>query len=533
MRIKDLKIGTKLYISFITVVLIFSAVAVYQIFGMMHLSELQDEGAGRASDALEVTNIDMAIDESYAVMADGIINRNVAETKENWREVRATAEKNIARVKELVDTAEERALAEEFGKNLNAYLGLFENKLLPIIEKEESLEKRVKDALAIMAIELRVEGVYPVAADAIINRNLDETRDDLDAIRDSAQKDIATVREKADTEDEKNKADDFASAYNEYLDTIEDELLPLLVKNATTKEIRKIDGMLDTLRDDTIEPLESISHSLKVEMDEILADEATIREVDGELDGARVAAMAPLGKIVDAINEENIEADEEFDSTATSSIQISTVFSVIGGILALLAAFLITRAIQKPLFQAVDTANKLADGDLTVDIEVTGKDETGQLLAAMKNMVGKLKNVVMDVKSASDNVVSGSQQMSATSEQMSQGATEQAASAEEASSSMEEMASNIRQNADNSQQTEKISGKAATDAAEGGEAVSEAVTAMKAVVAAEVRKLAERSQTAAAEISDLSSSSVEVAEKAGEVLTRLVPDIQKSSSWTR
>jgi methyl-accepting chemotaxis protein len=131
---------------------------------------------------------------------------------------------------------------------------------------------------------------------------------------------------------------------------------------------------------------------------------------------------------------------------------------------------------------------------------------------------------------------------------------------------MEEMASNIRQNADNSQQTEKIALKSATDAREGGEAVSETVRAMKeiagkitiieeiarqtnllalnaaieaaragehgkgfAVVASEVRKLAERSQTAAAEISKLSGSSVEVAAKAGEMLAKIVPDIQKTA----
>jgi methyl-accepting chemotaxis protein len=149
---------------------------------------------------------------------------------------------------------------------------------------------------------------------------------------------------------------------------------------------------------------------------------------------------------------------------------------------------------------------------------------------------------------------------------MSQGATEQAASAEEASSSIEEMNATIRQNADNALQTEKIALKSAADALESGKAVAEAMAAMKdiaarisiieeiarqtnllalnaaieaaragehgkgfAVVAAEVRRLAERSQTAAGEISKLSGSSVQVAEKAGTMLAKLVPDIQKTA----
>ncbi|MRR35359.1 HAMP domain-containing protein, partial [bacterium] len=232
----------------------------------------------------------------------------------------------------------------------------------------------------------------------------------------------------------------------------------------------------------------------------------------------------------------------------------------------IVVAFLITRGITRPLSVAVGVANGLADGDLTVAIEAKSKDETGTLLLAMRNMVEKLKVVVADVKSAADNVASGSQELSSSSEEMSQGATEQAAAAEEASSSMEQMSSNIRQNADNATQTEKIAVKSAEDAKQGGKAVTETVSAMKeiagkisiieeiarqtnllalnaaieaaragehgkgfAVVAAEVRKLAERSQKAAGEISELSSTSVEVAEKAGEMLTRMVPDIQRTA----
>jgi methyl-accepting chemotaxis protein len=218
----------------------------------------------------------------------------------------------------------------------------------------------------------------------------------------------------------------------------------------------------------------------------------------------------------------------------------------------------------KSLQEVTGMAQEIAAGNL--QIEVKPRSEEDALMKALAAMVKRLSDVVTEVKGSSDNVSAGAEQLSQSAQQQSQGATEQASSIEEISSSMEEMSSNIKQNADNASQTERIALKAASDAKEGGEAVAATVDAMKqiaskisiieeiarqtnllalnaaieaaragehgrgfAVVASEVRKLAERSQKAAGEITDLSGNSVKIAEKAGELLSRILPDVQKTA----
>ncbi len=232
----------------------------------------------------------------------------------------------------------------------------------------------------------------------------------------------------------------------------------------------------------------------------------------------------------------------------------------------LAVAFWMSISISRSLRNAGNVMGRVADGDLTWKAEKLPKDEIGDLLLLVNTMVERLRSVVADALVASDNVSAGSQQLSSASEQIAQGATEQASSAEEASSSMEEMASNIKQNADNAAQTEKIARQSAKDAETSGQAVTQAVAAMQtiaekigivqeiarqtdllalnaaveaaragehgrgfAVVASEVRKLAERSQAAATEISQMSVDTVASAQQAGDMLNRLVPDIRKTA----
>jgi len=253
----------------------------------------------------------------------------------------------------------------------------------------------------------------------------------------------------------------------------------------------------------------------------------------------------------------------------------------LGGIaivLGVVLAVLLTRSITRPLASAVEAANEFADGDLTSEMKVEGKDEPAMLLHAMERMRGNLARVVANVRQGSEGVATASAQIAQGNNDLSARTEQQASSLEETAASMEELGSTVKQNADSARQANQLAMEASTVAIKGGEVVGQVVETMKginessrkisdiisvidgiafqtnilalnaaveaarageqgrgfAVVASEVRSLAGRSAEAAKEIKSLISASVQrveqgtvLVDQAGTTMTAVVGSIRR------
>jgi methyl-accepting chemotaxis protein len=271
------------------------------------------------------------------------------------------------------------------------------------------------------------------------------------------------------------------------------------------------------------------------------------------------------------------QAGKEAQAISGSASMLMMVMAAAACMFAVLVSLVTTRSITVPLKAAVEVARRVAGGDLTVRFTDASRDETGQLLEALKHMHDSLEATVMEVRTATETIGVASKEIAAGNADLSARTESQASSLEETASSMEELTATVRQNADNAQQANHLAGNATDVATRGGEVVGQVVDTMGsikessrkivdiigvidgiafqtnilalnaaveaarageqgrgfAVVAAEVRSLAQRSAGAAREIKTLIDDSVaeieagsRLVDRAGTTMSEIVVSVK-------
>ncbi len=283
-----------------------------------------------------------------------------------------------------------------------------------------------------------------------------------------------------------------------------------------------------------------------------------------------IGILDKLQKAADDGITESSNTGKEVITLIYSSNIILIISLLVAIALGFVLAFYMTRILVAGLSEGVKIAENIAEGNLTTEISrelVEQKDEIGDMARALQKMSNKLKSIVENIIMGAENISSASQEIASTSQEMSQGASQQASSTEEVTSSMEEISANIQQNTENARLTQQIAQKSLSGIITGNKATQESVDAMKmiaekiriindiafqtnilalnaaveaaragelgkgfAVVAAEVRKLAERSAKAANEIDSVSKNGVSIAENAGNLLNKILPEIEKTAT---
>ncbi len=525
MGFNKFKIAQKILLSFAVVIILFAGVSSFQLFNLEKLSFLQNAEVKRADDALIITDHGNLDANSYIIVTNAIIYRNKNKTISDWQKNKRIVKNKFEYFDKIVDTkAEEDWLAE--AKEAYFHLEfLADTELFPLLfESTDSLNhldeiKEINTEIENQIVEIQ-KPMHKIVHSLKLE-NLDAVQLANDTITQTKNTTIILV-----------------------------SIIIILILFFVFIMKKNIADILSTLISEIQELTKnSIQGKLNERIDENKIN-FEVREIAISVNNTIDALVIPLNMTIDYVSK---------ISRGTIPTPITNTyngdFNNIKNNLNLLIA---------ANNEIVEKSRAISEGNLMVKIQKRSNEDI--LMETLGEMINSLTDIVIQISNTGNNVSTGSLQISRASDAVAQGANEQAASAEEISASTEEMSATIQQNNDNALQTEKIALKASdgitkgmdsfkntfksmekiaekitiiTDIADKTDilALNAAVEAARAgehgkgfaIVAAEIRRLAEKTQFSAKEINDLSSNSLETAKESNDLMNQIAPNVQRTA----